>query len=213
MLGAHPGQLQGAAQRGPRAFRRMAGARPSVAAPSKGAPQRSNWRWAPAWLLMRAQNGQVYSTDTGRRHPFAEDLLRVRGDVDVVAHDLMASLQACADAVMGSIEDGRVPVVIGGDDSLLYACVKGFHHARDGSIGIIHFDAHLDLMNENRQQGRFSQSSGMRRGADVSGALAGGLALAPGVKGVVQRLLGRQLLEVAVAVDLAKPHRHSLQPG
>lgn len=116
---------------------------------------------------MRGQNGHVYSTDTGRLHQFADDLLRIRGDVDVVAHDLTASLQACADAVAGSVDEGRVPIVIGGDDSLLYACVKGFHDSCEGTIGILHFDAHLDLMDENRQQGRFSQSSGMRRALEL----------------------------------------------
>jgi agmatinase len=79
----------------------------------------------------------------------------------------MASLAACSSAVAGSIGDGRAPIVIGGDDSLLYACVKGFHDSHQGSIGVLHFDAHLDLMDENRQQGRFSQSSGMRRALEL----------------------------------------------
>lgn len=116
---------------------------------------------------MRAQSNQVYSTDTGRLHPFPPDLLRIRGDADVVAHDLTASLEACASAVAGSIADGRVPIVIGGDDSLLYACLKGFHDSHSGSIAILHFDAHLDLMDESRRQGRFSQSSGMRRALEL----------------------------------------------
>ncbi|HZW73908.1 MAG TPA: arginase family protein, partial [Caldimonas sp.] len=88
---------------------------------SRYAPERV--RAALRWLLMRAQDGHVYSTDTGRLHPFDSDLLRIRGDVDVVAHDLMASLQTCADAVAASAGEGRVPIVVGGDDSLLYACV------------------------------------------------------------------------------------------
>ena len=132
---------------------------------SRYAPERV--RAALKWMLMRAQNGQVYSIDTGRLHPLADDLLRIRGDADVVAHDLMASLQACTDAVASSIKEGRVPVVIGGDDSLLYACVKGFHDSHEGSVGILHFDAHLDLMDESRRQGRFSQSSGMRRALEL----------------------------------------------
>jgi arginase family enzyme len=124
-------------------------------------------------MLMRAQDGSVYSTDTGRLHPFPPDLLRIRGDADVVAHDLAASLEACASAVSGSISEGRVPIVIGGDDSLLYACVKGFHDSHQGSIAILHFDAHLDLMDGNRQQGRFSQSSGMRRALELPRVSAG----------------------------------------
>ena len=132
---------------------------------SRYAPERV--RAALKWMLMRPQNEQIYSIDTGRLHPFPNDLLRDRGDADVVAHDLTASLDACAAAVASSIADGRVPIVIGGDDSLLYACVKGFHDSHEGSVGILHFDAHLDVMDENRQQGRFSQSSGMRRALEL----------------------------------------------
>jgi agmatinase len=124
-------------------------------------------RQALAWMTMRVQDGEVYSNDTGRSHSYPEGVLRDRGDTDVVAHDLMATLEACAQAVAGSVSDGRLPLVIGGDDSLLYACVKGFHDANDGTIGILHFDAHLDLLDENRNQGRYSQSSGMRRALEL----------------------------------------------
>jgi agmatinase len=56
-----------------------------------------------------------------------------------------------------------VPIVVGGDDSQLFATVRGFHDAVEGSVALIHFDAHLDLLDESREQGRYSQSSGMRR--------------------------------------------------
>ncbi len=132
---------------------------------SRYAPERV--RAALSWMLMRAQNQQIYSIDTGRLHPFTSDLLVIRDDVDVVPHDLMATLEACSSAVAATVDSGRVPIVIGGDDSLLYACVKGFHDSVEGSVGILHFDAHLDLMDENRQQGRLSQSSGMRRALEL----------------------------------------------
>lgn len=118
-------------------------------------------------MVNRAQDEHIYSNDTGQLHRFAADLLRDRGDASVIAHDLMASLDACAAVVASSLREGRLPIVIGGDDSLLYACVKGFHDSNEGSVGILHFDAHLDLMDENRQQGRFSQSSGMRRALEL----------------------------------------------
>jgi agmatinase len=131
-------------------------------------------RYAPAkirealgWMRMRVQDGQVYSSDTQQLHPFPEDLLRDRGDAEVVPHDLAATLQSCAAAVAVSVADARVPLVLGGDDSLLYGCLKGFHDAHDGSIAILHFDAHLDLLDENRRQGRYSQSSGMRRALEL----------------------------------------------
>ena len=124
-------------------------------------------RQALSWMSMRVQEGQVYSSDTQRLHPYGEDLLRDRGDAEVVAHDLMATLDSCAAAVSDSVRAGRIPLVIGGDDSLLYSCLKGFHDAHEGTIGILHFDAHLDLLDESRSQGRHSQSSGMRRALEL----------------------------------------------
>jgi agmatinase len=124
-------------------------------------------REALGWMTMRAQDGRIYSNDTGALHSWTPDLLRDRGDVAVVPHDLMASLSACATAVEESVRDGGIPIVLGGDDSLLYACLKGFHDGQEGSIGILHWDAHLDLLDESGAQGRYSQSSGMRRALEL----------------------------------------------
>lgn len=120
-------------------------------------------RAALGWMRMRTENGRVYSLDDGTVHEIGDDLITDRGDAPVVAHDLHATLDACSAAVKSSVGNGRVPLVVGGDDSLLFAAVRGFHDAVDGTVGIVHFDAHLDLMDDNTQQGRYSQSSGMRR--------------------------------------------------
>lgn len=132
-------------------------------------------RYAPAriraaldWMTMPIQSGLVYSLDTGQVHAVGDDLLADAGDVPIVPSDLLASLQRCSEAVSAAVaRRARVPIVRGGDDSLLYASVRGLHDAVDGSVGIIHFDAHLDLMDENERQGRFSHSSGMRRALDL----------------------------------------------
>lgn len=112
---------------------------------------------------MRIQDGQIYSVDLGRPLTVPDDLITDRGDAEVRAHDLHATLDACSAAVSDSVGRGQVPLVIGGDDSLLYACVRGFHDAVPGRVGVVHFDAHLDLQDHNEQQGSHSQSSGMRR--------------------------------------------------
>jgi formiminoglutamase/agmatinase len=62
---------------------------------------------------------------------------------------------------------GRVPLVVGGDDSILFPAVAGFHDAVTGSVAVVHFDAHLDLLDESPAQGRYSQSSGMRRALEL----------------------------------------------
>jgi formiminoglutamase/agmatinase len=131
-------------------------------------------RYAPAriraalgWMTMRIQSGEIYSLDSGEIHHVGEQLVVDGGDVAIIPHDLTATLQASASAVSQSIERGRVPILLGGDDSLLLAGAQGLHDAVGGSVGIIHFDAHLDLMDENVRQGRFSHSSGMRRALDL----------------------------------------------
>jgi formiminoglutamase/agmatinase len=124
-------------------------------------------RQALGWMTMRAEDGTVYSSDTGLLHRYEPGQLRDRGDGAVVAQDLTATLEACSAAVAGSVRDSRFPIVLGGDDCLLFGAVRGFHDAHQGSVAIVHFDAHLDLLDESEQQGRYSQSSGMRRALEL----------------------------------------------
>src|SRR2546423_13942658 len=91
-------------------------------------------RYAPAriraaldWMTMRIQNGVVYSLDTGNLQPVGEDLLTDAGDVPVTPHDLKETLQRCSHAVSAAMARGRVPIVLGGGDSLLYGSVGGFY--------------------------------------------------------------------------------------
>jgi formiminoglutamase/agmatinase len=125
-------------------------------------------RQSLAWMTMRSEDGMVYSLDTGELMPAGSDLITDGGDVAVVPHDLMATLDVTAAAVTDVVRRGRVPILLGGDDCLLFAGARGLHDALDGSIGIIHFDAHLDLMDESQRQGRFSHSSGMRRSLELA---------------------------------------------
>ncbi|HSZ38376.1 MAG TPA: arginase family protein [Trebonia sp.] len=131
-------------------------------------------RYAPAkvrealsWMTMRGEDGWVYSLDTDSLVPFAPETLADRGDVAVVPHDVERTLAACSAAVTGSVRGERVPVVIGGDDSLLFGAARGLHDAVSGNVAVLHFDAHLDLMDSSPAQGRFSHSSGMRRATEL----------------------------------------------
>lgn len=124
-------------------------------------------REAAKWINMRIQQGRVYCLETDSFMDVGENLFVDRGDVAVIPHDTQKTFDATSAAVQQSIANGRVPIVIGGDDSLLFPVARGVHDALPGRIGIIHFDAHLDLMDESPKQGRFSQSSGMRRALEL----------------------------------------------
>lgn len=130
---------------------------------SRYAPDRI--RHALGWITQRVEGGEVFSLETGELHPAPE--LIDGGDAEVVAHDLMTTLDRTADRVAATVREGRVPILLGGDDCFLYAGTRGLHDATEGSVAVIHFDAHLDVMDANVQQGTHSQSSGMRRSLEL----------------------------------------------
>ncbi|QPZ39322.1 arginase family protein [Paramicrobacterium chengjingii] len=126
-------------------------------------------RRALEWITMRVEDGAVYSLETGELHdaPHIAD----GGDAHVVAHDLEATLANTSSRIAQSVRAGHVPLLLGGDDCFLYAGTRGLHDGTDeGTVAVIHFDAHLDVMDENEQQGRHSQSSGMRRSLELQRA-------------------------------------------
>ena len=120
-----------------------------------------------AWMRMRVQDGRIYWVDEDREVPWRPEQLHDAGDADVVPHDLMATLASAREKTAAETRAGRIPAVVGGDDSILFPAVAGFHDATSGAIAVVHFDAHLDLMDDSPKQGRFSQSSGMRRALEL----------------------------------------------
>lgn len=131
-------------------------------------------RYAPAevrrhlgWMTMRVQDHAIYWIDEDRVVPFDPARFVDAGDAAVVPHDLMATLEAVRIKTRAETAAGRIPVVVGGDDSILVPAVAGFHDAVAGTVAVVHFDAHLDLLDESPAQGRYSQSSGMRRALEL----------------------------------------------
>ena len=57
--------------------------------------------------------------------------------------------------------------MLGGDHSISYPIIKALHDKSEGNVGIIQFDAHLDLVDDSPIQGKFSQSSQMRRALEL----------------------------------------------
>jgi agmatinase len=131
-------------------------------------------RYAPAevrrhlaWMRMRVQDGRLYWVDEDRIVDFDPAQLHDAGDAAVVPHDLLATLAAARAKTAEETRAGRIPAVVGGDDSILFPAVAGFHDAKAGTVAIVHFDAHLDLLDESPAQGRYSHSSGMRRALEL----------------------------------------------
>ncbi|GAA2186166.1 agmatinase [Leucobacter alluvii] len=133
---------------------------------SRYAPDRI--RQQLGWITQRVEAGSVFSLETGELHD--APLIIDGGDADIVAHDVLTTLERTSARIARSVRSGNVPILLGGDDCFLYAGTKGLHDATDGTVGVIHFDAHLDVMDRNEQQGTHSQSSGMRRSLELDRA-------------------------------------------
>lgn len=119
------------------------------------------------WMKMRVEDGRIYWIDRDEVVAFDAEALRDVGDAAVVPHDLMATIAATREMVGTEVASGRVPLVVGGDDSILFPAVAGIHDAVSGSVAVVHFDAHLDLLDHSDAQGTHSQSSGMRRALEL----------------------------------------------
>ncbi|KTR87174.1 arginase family protein [Leucobacter chromiiresistens] len=133
---------------------------------SRYAPDRI--RQQLGWITQRVEAGAVFSLETGALHDAPQII--DGGDAHVVGHDLHATLAHTSARVTESVRSGNVPILLGGDDCFLFAGSKGLHDATEGTVGVIHFDAHLDVMDRNEQQGTHSQSSGMRRSLELERA-------------------------------------------
>ncbi len=119
------------------------------------------------WMRMRVQDGLLYWVDQDRLVPWRPEQLVDAGDAAVVPHDLTATLAAVRAKTCEEARAGRIPAVVGGDASILFPAVAGVHDAVTGTVAVVHLDAHLDLLDHSPAQGRFSQSSGMRRALEL----------------------------------------------
>ncbi len=124
-------------------------------------------RRALRWLARRAEGGEIYSLDDDLNVPWDPAWLVDAGDASVVPSDDAKTRAAVRDAVAGRLGRGDVPVLVGGDDSVSFPFLQALHDAAPGPIGLVHLDAHLDLMDASEAQGRYSHSSGIRRSLEL----------------------------------------------
>lgn len=67
------------------------------------------------------------------------------GDIDVVYTDVGETHRRIEVVISELCRRGIIPVILGGDHSIAYPNVKGLCNATKGNVGVIAFDAHLDV--------------------------------------------------------------------
>ncbi len=102
---------------------------------------RTGSKWAPLEMRKASYNFETYNADLD------VDLCDVpvhdMGDCEVYA-DVDGTLGVVYDAASAIVGAGKVPIMMGGEHSLTYPCVKAFK----GNIGFVVMDAHYDLRQE-----------------------------------------------------------------
>jgi formiminoglutamase/agmatinase len=135
-------------------------------------------RFAPG-SLRKAFSSLLKVRIDGDRHVIADadrgeiDLTDVEisdfGDVVLSYDESSSTVAQMKAAVTQVVETGAFPIVIGGDHAITFPSVAAVHDHVGGRLGIIHFDAHADLLDKNDRQGRFSGSSPIRRSLELPG--------------------------------------------
>src|SRR5258708_16691048 len=67
------------------------------------------------------------------------------GDVSTIPANLEKSFDQISRGVGHVFSSGALPLMLGGDHSIGFPCVRGIAQCTSKRIGIIHFDRHIDI--------------------------------------------------------------------
>ena len=119
------------------------------------------------WLINRIQDGKVYNVEKRELIDLNESKIIDYGDIDIVAYSTEATFANAEKRIGEVLDKGDFPFILGGDHSISYPGIKALHDRTEGKVGIIQFDSHLDLVDDSPVQGKFSQSSQIRRALEL----------------------------------------------
>lgn len=113
-----------------------------------GTTYRAGTRFGPQGVRRISALYNTYHFDMGvdlREQITLADL----GDVFVIPANIEKAFDQISRAVSHVFASGTFPVMIGGDHSIGYPCVRGVAPHVNGNIGIIHIDRHVDTQEKD----------------------------------------------------------------
>lgn len=124
-------------------------------------------RNALAGIMNRMEDNYLFDVCNRRLIDYSKMEIKDFGDTDDICRfNHEKALSDMSSAVQNVIDDGYIPVILGGDHSITNAGFDALYTKTKGNIGIIDFDAHLDLKYDSHVQGKYSGSSEIRRAAE-----------------------------------------------
>lgn len=115
-------------------------------------------------IMNRMEEGLLFDVCHNCLIDYNQIEIRDYGNADrICRYSHEQALQEMSEAVQTIIRDGYTPLILGGDHSVTNAGFDALYNCTSGRVGIIDFDAHLDLKYDSPVQGRYSGSSEIRR--------------------------------------------------
>ncbi|GAA4963647.1 agmatinase family protein [Nonomuraea thailandensis] len=108
-----------------------------------GATYRPGTRFGPQGIRRSTNLFGTYSYELGVDLREQLNLVDI-GDVFTIPGNLEKSFDQISQAMSHVVQQGTMPVVLGGDHSIGFPTVRGLAAHHEGNIGIIHFDRHVD---------------------------------------------------------------------
>lgn len=112
-------------------------------------------RRAMSGIMNRMEDGFLFDVNNNRLVDYNKIDFKDFGNCDNIVHyEHYQGLKDMAEEIKKVMAEGYKPILLGGDHSVTNAGFMALHDVADGRIGIIDFDAHLDIKVDSPVQGR-----------------------------------------------------------
>ena len=130
-----------------------------------GSPYRTGSRFGPN--AVRQMSVMLRPISPYRDHINVFETLRVAdaGDSSVIPGYLMESLERVEESLSALVQQGIVPVAIGGDHSISLPAIRAVAK-KHGTVSLIHFDSHADTWDSYFGGKKHSAGTPFRRGVE-----------------------------------------------
>ena len=125
-------------------------------------------RNALAGIMNRMEDNKLLDVCNNCLVDFGKVDLKDFGNTSNIPHyNNLEAQKAMAAEIVKVMDEGYKPLILGGDHSITNAGFMAMHEKATGKIGVIDFDAHLDIQIGTPVQGKYSGSSEIRRAIEM----------------------------------------------
>jgi agmatinase len=168
--------------------------------------------YVSAYLLQALDGGGLVDMETGAVSiPSSRHEMVDLGDLGLFHADVHETMRVIRAAIAGITKSGAFPVILGGDHFISYPAIQGVleglkQAGRNETLGYLHIDAHMDLLDELPFFGKLSSGSQVRRLID-DGSLDPARMLMIGIGGSLPKVE----VDFALSSGIGLLRRHELQ--